>query len=175
MVDRGSRPATNEPGLRFYRLRAGLTQEELASRAEVSVRGVANIEHGRVHRPHLYTLRRLADALGLSDGERDRFLHRRPRPAAPARAADARGAGHPTADGFSDGRLLVDLGGPGSRSGAVLGRFLRALGVDPDVVDGQQVRALGPGGGPSVVVIAGRALRLTVEVDDASYGYPEES
>jgi DNA-binding XRE family transcriptional regulator len=37
--------------LRGYRIRSGLTQEELADKAAISVRGPRNLEAGRVDRP----------------------------------------------------------------------------------------------------------------------------
>ena len=56
--------------LSTYRKRAWLTQEQLAERAGLSVRTVSNLEADRVRRPHRASLRRLADALGLTDEER---------------------------------------------------------------------------------------------------------
>jgi predicted ATPase/DNA-binding XRE family transcriptional regulator len=51
--------------LRHHRLKAGLTQEELAERAGVSARGVQQLERDRTA-PRAETLRLLADALVLS-------------------------------------------------------------------------------------------------------------
>ena len=51
--------------LRRRRVAAGLSQEELAERAGLSVRGVGNLEQGRRHAPRLATVRLLSDALGL--------------------------------------------------------------------------------------------------------------
>ncbi len=48
--------------LRLFRLRAGLTQQELADRAGVSRRTVVGLEAGS-HRPHSATVRALAAAL----------------------------------------------------------------------------------------------------------------
>jgi DNA-binding SARP family transcriptional activator/Tfp pilus assembly protein PilF len=56
--------------LRRHRLRAGVDQKELAGRAGLSVRGLRDIEHGRVRRPRAESVQRLADALRLSDAER---------------------------------------------------------------------------------------------------------
>lgn len=67
------------PLLRHYRIAAGLTQEELAERAELSVRGVRYLERD-LRRPYRDTVRRLADALSLSP-EGHRILTRAARPA----------------------------------------------------------------------------------------------
>lgn len=67
------RPADFGSVLKRHRIAAGLTQEELAERAEMSVRGISDLERG-VHRaPHPSTVRQLADALGLSPGDQTRF------------------------------------------------------------------------------------------------------
>ena len=55
--------------LREYRLGAGLTQEQLAERAGVSVRAVSDLERGLYLVPHRDTVTRLAEALGLGDQE----------------------------------------------------------------------------------------------------------
>ncbi len=59
-------------GARLRRLReaAGLTQEELAERAGLTAKGISDLERGRRRRPYPHTVRSLADALGLSEGER---------------------------------------------------------------------------------------------------------
>jgi predicted ATPase/DNA-binding XRE family transcriptional regulator len=59
--------------LRRYRHRVGLTQEELAERAEVSVRELAYLERGK-HTPRPGTIRRLAEALGLSEEDHASLL-----------------------------------------------------------------------------------------------------
>jgi predicted ATPase/transcriptional regulator with XRE-family HTH domain len=56
--------------LKQYRLAAGLTQEELAERAGISVRAIGALEQGVRRRPHRETLRLLAEALSLSNEER---------------------------------------------------------------------------------------------------------
>jgi transcriptional regulator with XRE-family HTH domain len=55
--------------VRRYRQLAGLTQEELGERADLSVRAVRNLEQGKVHRPRRGTLERLGGALGLGDAD----------------------------------------------------------------------------------------------------------
>ena len=56
--------------LREYRAQAGLSQEELAERAGLSRRGVADLERGARRLPHPATVRRLADALELPPDRR---------------------------------------------------------------------------------------------------------
>lgn len=68
--------------LREHRIRAGLSQQQLALRAGVSVRSIQEIESGRVRRPRPDRVRQLAEAVGV-DPERalavagDRPLRRR--------------------------------------------------------------------------------------------------
>jgi transcriptional regulator with XRE-family HTH domain len=56
--------------LRRFRLDSGLSQEELADRANVSIRAISDLERG-VHRaPYPVTLESLAEALRLSSDDR---------------------------------------------------------------------------------------------------------
>src|SRR5690242_1773087 len=71
--------------LRRCREGAGLTQEELAERAQMSVRGLVYLERGQ-RRPHPHTARRLAEALALAPPELATFM-RAARPDGPAVAA----------------------------------------------------------------------------------------
>ena len=57
--------------LRHYRVIAGLSQEALAERAGISVRGVSDLERGRSRAPRLDTLRRLSDAMELGTADRE--------------------------------------------------------------------------------------------------------
>lgn len=76
MAEGGSHKATSGQDVPFgailRRLRevAGLTQEELAARAELSARAIAALERGERRRPYPHTVRSLADALELGDDER---------------------------------------------------------------------------------------------------------
>jgi tetratricopeptide (TPR) repeat protein/transcriptional regulator with XRE-family HTH domain len=81
--------------LRRHRLRRGLSQEDLAAAAQVAVRGLRNIEAGRVEAPRPATVRLLADALGLAGGERDDFVAAALIRSTGARGAAARGAAVP--------------------------------------------------------------------------------
>src|SRR3954464_5959246 len=60
--------------LRRSRLRAKLTQEELAARAAIGVRTVRDLERGRASRPQRTTVELLAAALGLAGADRETFL-----------------------------------------------------------------------------------------------------
>ncbi|MBQ1022312.1 helix-turn-helix domain-containing protein [Micromonospora sp. D93] len=60
--------------LRTLRLERRLTQEELAEAAGSSVRGIREMERGRVRSPQRRTVVLLADALRLAGADRDRFV-----------------------------------------------------------------------------------------------------
>jgi tetratricopeptide (TPR) repeat protein/transcriptional regulator with XRE-family HTH domain len=59
--------------LASLRLRRGLSQEELAHRSGLSVRGIRALERGEVRRPRNASVALLADALGLTGAERAAF------------------------------------------------------------------------------------------------------
>jgi transcriptional regulator with XRE-family HTH domain len=67
-------PASFGALLRARRMRASLSQEQLAARAEVSERTVRNLEADRVQAPRTDTVRLLADALQLSESERESWF-----------------------------------------------------------------------------------------------------
>ena len=60
--------------LRGLRKDAGLTQQELAQRAGLSLNAVNALERGARKHPYPHTVRSLADALGLSEEERSSLL-----------------------------------------------------------------------------------------------------
>src|SRR5215207_3608092 len=60
--------------LRHLRTTAALTQEELATRSGLSLRGISDLERGVRRAPHLTTIRVLADALRLGPTERQALL-----------------------------------------------------------------------------------------------------
>jgi DNA-binding SARP family transcriptional activator/tetratricopeptide (TPR) repeat protein len=60
--------------VRRHRIGAGLTQQELARRAGMSVRALRDVEQDRVVRPRAPSIRRLQVALGLSDQQRAELL-----------------------------------------------------------------------------------------------------
>jgi predicted ATPase/DNA-binding XRE family transcriptional regulator len=75
VVERGG-PRRGSFGAQLRRLReaAGLTQEELASKAGLTARGISMLERGQRSRPYPHTVRSLAEALKLSDEERTDLL-----------------------------------------------------------------------------------------------------
>ncbi|MBV9455596.1 MAG: helix-turn-helix transcriptional regulator [Rubrobacter sp.] len=55
--------------IREARKTRGLTQEEVARRAGMSLKGMAYIERGHIEDPHFSSLSNIAHALGMSIGE----------------------------------------------------------------------------------------------------------
>jgi predicted ATPase/DNA-binding XRE family transcriptional regulator/Tfp pilus assembly protein PilF len=78
-------------GARLRRLRetAGLTQEELASRAALSSDAVSALEREQRKRPYPHTVRALADSLDLSEDERAALIASAPKRAGMAFTSDA--------------------------------------------------------------------------------------
>lgn len=60
--------------LRRHRIAAGLSQEALAERAGISIRGLSDLERGVRASPRPDTIKLLADALELGEVDRDRFV-----------------------------------------------------------------------------------------------------
>ena len=60
--------------LRHLRTSAALSQEELAVRSGLSLRGISDLERGVRRAPHLTTVRVLADALELGPADRQALL-----------------------------------------------------------------------------------------------------
>jgi tetratricopeptide (TPR) repeat protein/transcriptional regulator with XRE-family HTH domain len=60
--------------LRLHRSASGLTQEELADLSQLSVRAISDMERSRTVRPHRRSVVRLADALQLSEPDREQLV-----------------------------------------------------------------------------------------------------
>jgi predicted ATPase/DNA-binding XRE family transcriptional regulator len=116
---------TFDARLRRLREAAGLTQEELAMRSGLSVAAVSALERGLRRHPYPHTVRSLADALGLAEGERAALLA-----AVPKRGAPRSSPSLPTPP--------TPLVGRKREAGEVVGHLL-----DPDV---RLLTLLGPGG-----------------------------
>ncbi|MBM7086877.1 BTAD domain-containing putative transcriptional regulator [Micromonospora humidisoli] len=107
--------------IRRRRLGAGLTQEQLAERAGISVRAVRDIEQGRVRNPRAESLRRIADAVGLPHLDP-------PGPAPPAASA-------PTLRIDVLGPLRIQIGAEPVALGANRQRMLLGLlALHPDTI-----------------------------------------
>src|SRR5215207_10625287 len=72
--------------IRAARRAAGLSQEELARRAGMSLKGMGDIERGDIDDPHLSSLSKIAKGLGTSIGE---LLDEPSYPKAPAPTSSA--------------------------------------------------------------------------------------
>lgn len=89
-------PAAFGARLSACRRSAELSQGELAERSGLSIRAIGNLERGLTRWPHPESVRRLADALQLQGGERERFFTAaRRRLAGEASAAMAASAARP--------------------------------------------------------------------------------
>jgi predicted ATPase/DNA-binding XRE family transcriptional regulator len=80
--------------LRHLRTVASLSQEDLAERAGLSLRGVSDLERGLRRAPHLTTVRMLADALELGPDDRKALLTAA-RPRSLSKTEDAAPASYP--------------------------------------------------------------------------------
>jgi transcriptional regulator with XRE-family HTH domain len=68
--------------IRYFRRRAGFTQEELARRAEIAPTSVVRLETGEVRQPRYGTLMKLAGALQVNPAEFVRVVSGFEKPAA---------------------------------------------------------------------------------------------
>jgi DNA-binding XRE family transcriptional regulator len=97
--------------LHRYRVIAGLTQEELAERAGLSVRALRDMERGHTQRPYRQSVQLVADALTLAGQARSQLIR-----AARAGGADQRG-GEGGGAGGAGGSGLANGGGAHGRAG----------------------------------------------------------
>ena len=88
--------------LRRHRRAAGLTQEQVAEQAGISVRAISDLERAVRHTPHRDTVVLLADALGLQNADRTEFegAARRLRTPAPSGGNNASAVAYPEAAPF---------------------------------------------------------------------------
>lgn len=96
-----SDPASFGELLRQFRLRAGLTQEALAERAGLSVRGLSDLERRARTTPYPDTIRRLSEALDLDRTEQSALA------AAASEAAAAQGGSKQAGGGSGAAELGV--------------------------------------------------------------------
>lgn len=74
--------------LKRYRRASGLTQEELAERAGLSVRGISDLERGLINAPRRGTVEALADIFNLTAAARELFVSRASSGATPLQRSD---------------------------------------------------------------------------------------
>ncbi|MFF5721319.1 ATP-binding protein [Streptomyces buecherae] len=125
--------------LRELRRRAGLSQEQLAHTAGVSVRALADLERGRTRGPQRRTVEALASALALAPDEA-RALEAAAAPGRLRASADPAGADVPPLGGRATGAAGVSTatgantaGGPGPEDGpSTAGDVSPAPGPDPE-------------------------------------------
>jgi predicted ATPase/transcriptional regulator with XRE-family HTH domain len=153
--------------LKRHRIAAGLTQEELAERAQLSVRAISDLERGLKQRPYPHTVRRLTQALEMDADAANRLAaaSRRRGEAAPApgtlplplQPTPFIGRRHEVADVARllghDGVRLLSLTGPGG-----VGKTRLAFRVAEEVAnrfpDGIAVVPLAPLTDPALVASA---------------------
>jgi DNA-binding SARP family transcriptional activator len=151
------RPAAGRDGwaadvaslVRIRRRAAGLTQQELADLAQVSLGTVRDLEQGRTHRPHRDSMTRLAGALGLDPARLQTLTRSPPEPAGPDRGRRPRLSGLQLkvlgpVEAWRDG-APAGLSEPRQR--AVLG--LLALNPDVPVHRETLIDAIWPDGPPA--------------------------
>ncbi len=163
--------------LRQHRLATGLTQEELAGRAELSVRAVSDLERGRTTRPLRHSVRQLAAALGLAGKAAEEFT-------AHALARSGTGSDGDAASALAAERGSPDPAGPSSqqRPGPAVPRQLpapvryfagrgRELAALTDLIDRsagrtQETVVISAIGGPAGVGKTALALHWAHQVAD---------
>ncbi len=126
--------------VRTHRRRVGLSQEELAEKAGISVRGLRKIESNQIDMPRPVTVRLLADAFGLTGKDRDWFaasaapLHQPPVRSGPAQLP-ADGAGFTgRADQLRQLNTLLHEEHGGSSSAALIIAITGTAGVGKTVL-----------------------------------------
>jgi tetratricopeptide (TPR) repeat protein/transcriptional regulator with XRE-family HTH domain len=137
--------------LRHHRIAAGLTQEELAERAGLSRRGIADLERGARRAPRRDTVALLAEALALGPADRAIFQ-------AAARQSAPHGLS-PLADGVSTPSGVVEQPLP-------IGGFLGALPDSPLVARAAELDRLGA----VVEAVAAGAGRLVLLAGEPGIG-----
>ncbi len=94
--------------MRAHRQQRAMTQEALADKAGISARHIRDLEAGRITRPRPSTVRLVADALELDDGDRQRF-HRAALPG--AATSDGLGEARQPPTHFGPAQLPMDVYG----------------------------------------------------------------
>ncbi|MGI5501196.1 helix-turn-helix domain-containing protein [Lentzea sp. CA-135723] len=131
--------------LRTHRIGAGLTQQQLADFAMVSVRAIRDLECGRTRSPRAETVRLLAEGLRLDESSR----------------ADLQQAG-----GRAAGRTAVAPPAPAGSSGVIVGREAEAAALTALLLEGR------PGVGAPAGVPQARGAGDVRDVAGVVFGAP---
>jgi predicted ATPase/transcriptional regulator with XRE-family HTH domain len=135
------------PVLRRFRLEAGMSQEELAEHAHLSVESISALERGRRRAPYRETLRLIGDALRLSDTQRrelESVAKRRPIHTAPVVRYDSADSPAPDARGRSgSGAIANNLP---SRLSSFVGRETEMADITSLIAEHRLVTVTGSGG-----------------------------
>lgn len=51
--------------MKFFRRKVGMTSRELARRSKLDIAIISNIENGKTKNPGIYTVKKIADVLGV--------------------------------------------------------------------------------------------------------------
>jgi transcriptional regulator with XRE-family HTH domain len=134
--------------------RARLSQDELAERAGLSRRGISDLERGERRMPHPVTVRRLVEALGLSEAERAEF----------AAALQQNGSAHESSEPPREPAVLP------TPLTSFVGRESQILDIQRLLSRTRLLTLLGPGG----VGKTRLALRVASELkNDPKQSYPD--
>ncbi len=150
--------------LRSFRMRAGLTQQEVAERSGVGLRTLRELEHGRVDRPRGRSMELVAAALGLSEADRAR-LSGATRAAVPGEGNPRLWVGVLGPLVVRQGAAAVDVGGSGVQC------LLGLLAVQPgQVVSRDEIvevlwEATPPAAYANLIQVYVRRLRRLLEPD----------
>jgi transcriptional regulator with XRE-family HTH domain len=168
--EEGNEPGTGLGGaLVGARSRAGLSQEELAQRAGMSVRAIRDIERGRVRSPQRRTVEALGAALELNEEEREHFLR-----VALGRRASWWGAGAgapddvPTVEGLPPPALHDELSGRDGELEQVLAWIGEASRTAPDGSN-RVIAVSGPPGIGKTALAITVAARTATEFPDGCF------